>query len=66
MSVYFSRQAVSKKQNSDGHVVLHIRWQFAWCAASHEADETKGSKTAIRVCYCKELVKVRCSPGLLR
>ena len=66
MSVYFSRQTVSKRQNSDGHIVLYIRWQFARSAASHEADETKGSKTAIRGSYCKELVKVCCSPGVLR
>ena len=62
----FSRQALFKRQNSDGHVVLHVRWQFARSAASHEADEAKGSKTAIRGSYCKEMVKVRFWPGLLR
>jgi hypothetical protein len=66
MSVHFSRQAVSKRQNSYTPVVMHTRWHFAWSPVSHEAHRTKGSKTAIKGSYYNEPVKVRCSPGFLR
>jgi hypothetical protein len=47
MSIKFSLHAVSKRQNSDGHV-LHIKLHFAWSPVSHEADKTNGSKAGIR------------------
>jgi len=66
MSVHFSRQAFSKRQNGDAPVVLHIRWHITLFPVSHEADKMKGRKTEIRGSYCNELVKVPCSPGFLR